>query len=362
MQPAVYISYKHGSKSEEIAQQIEYTLNHSNIGVGVIRDKNHLPYNESISKFIHEIGRGKYVVAVISDGYLKSPYCMKELILITQNKDFQKRLFPVVLPDADIFNNHGQHRYISYWEYEKEQHNHSLKNQSSLHRVSTADIDLCDDIVSYLANLSTIRSNFSQLIEHISDVNVLNMEEHESTHYYRLTQALQKQIRLDQEFLHRTGAIDEISEEEVQHIKKKTDSAMELLLRGNYAKADLFLQNIMQKAPYNPVANLLHVFLKLSTKDVYSMNAETVKALEKSLDICLKPDIVPSEVYATALYLWAVIKHDYYLMSHMKTQPTFQELYQVLTKVDRKRINFLLFRSIKCTKKIRTILKLPPQT
>lgn len=358
MQLTVYISYKHGGRSEELAKRIEHTLNNSNIGIRVIRDKNHLQYNQSIDKFIHEIGRGKYVVAVISDGYLKSAYCMKELILITQNKDFQKRLFPVVLPDADIFNNLGQNQYISYWEYQKTQQNHSLKSQASLHGVSTADIDLYDDIVSYLANLSTIRSNFSQLIRHISDINVLTIEEHENSSYHQLVQAIRKQHRLDQQFLKEIGAIDEISEEEISEINRKVDSAHELLLRGDHAKATFFLQEVLRKAPYNPKANLLHVFLNLSIKDVYTMSSETVKSLEKSLNICLAKDIVPYGIYATALYLWAVIKHDHYQMSHMKTQPTFQELYQVLTQVNRRQVDLPLFRSIKCTQKIRADLKL----
>ncbi|MEO5998942.1 MAG: hypothetical protein ABIN89_19385 [Chitinophagaceae bacterium] len=43
------------------------------------------------------IGTGKAVVVVIGDRYLKSPYCMFELLEIYRNRDFIDRIFPIVL-------------------------------------------------------------------------------------------------------------------------------------------------------------------------------------------------------------------------------------------------------------------------
>ena len=40
--------------------------------------------------------RGKCVIVVISDRYLKSPHCMYELVQIVNNGEFDNRIFPMI--------------------------------------------------------------------------------------------------------------------------------------------------------------------------------------------------------------------------------------------------------------------------
>ena len=66
-----------------------------------------------------KIGAGKAVVVVISDKYLKSPYCMFELMEIYRNHNFTERIFPIVLEDADIFEPLSKLEYLSFWRKKK---------------------------------------------------------------------------------------------------------------------------------------------------------------------------------------------------------------------------------------------------
>ena len=74
-------------------------------GHEIIRDSSHLEIGDRISKFMDRIAEGDFVIAVISDKYLKSPFCMYELFHIYRNcaekpERFLKRVIPLILPDV----------------------------------------------------------------------------------------------------------------------------------------------------------------------------------------------------------------------------------------------------------------------
>jgi predicted Rossmann-fold nucleotide-binding protein len=85
----------------------------------LIRDRNYLSLGKSIQNFMQEIGSGNYVIVVISDKYLKSEYCMFEAVEIMKYKDYEQKIFPVLLEDADIYSKDGQFKYINYWKQQK---------------------------------------------------------------------------------------------------------------------------------------------------------------------------------------------------------------------------------------------------
>lgn len=81
----------------------------------IVRDKATLTIGNSIRQFMQRIGNGNYIIIVISDKYLRSEYCMFEAVEIIELKGYEQNIFPVVLPDADIYSNDGQFKYINYW-------------------------------------------------------------------------------------------------------------------------------------------------------------------------------------------------------------------------------------------------------
>jgi hypothetical protein len=93
-------------------------------GTPIIRDKATLSVGDSISKFVRAIGEGDRIFVILSDKYLKSPFCMFELFEIWRNSrkdkaEFLRRVRIFTLDDAKIWKPVDRIRYGKYW---KDQH------------------------------------------------------------------------------------------------------------------------------------------------------------------------------------------------------------------------------------------------
>ncbi|MFW9259801.1 toll/interleukin-1 receptor domain-containing protein [Nostoc sp. CALU 546] len=110
----IFISYAWGGDSETYVNHLYEVLQSK--GIAIIRDKQDLGYKGLIKAFMEKIGRGKCVIAVISDKYLKSPNCMFELVQIAKNGGFYDRIYPIVLPDAQFYDPIQRIKYIKHWE------------------------------------------------------------------------------------------------------------------------------------------------------------------------------------------------------------------------------------------------------
>jgi hypothetical protein len=64
-------------------------------GWNIIRDKNAMRSGDLISGFMKRIGRADRVIVVLSDKYLRSPYCMTELHIIYRRSNEEKEEFLV---------------------------------------------------------------------------------------------------------------------------------------------------------------------------------------------------------------------------------------------------------------------------
>ena len=110
----IYISYAWGGDSEKLVNQIDQEFQER--GVNFIRDKKDLGFKGRIKEFMRDIGKGKFVIVVISDKYLKSANCMFELIEVSKNGQFYQRILPILLQDAQIYDPVKRLTYIQYWE------------------------------------------------------------------------------------------------------------------------------------------------------------------------------------------------------------------------------------------------------
>ena len=171
--PEIFFSYawgdetESGSNREKIVNDLYESLKAD--GYNVIRDKNDLRYKGLISDLTSRIGRGKFIVVAISDKYLKSTYCMSELLEIYRrsNSDMDemlKKIFPIVLDDAKIYNPEDRVDYLSYWEDKKDELNKELKG-IELENVGTFADDLrtYDEITSVMPVLSQLLKNVNTL-------------------------------------------------------------------------------------------------------------------------------------------------------------------------------------------------------
>src|SRR4051812_31888603 len=92
-------------------------------GFRVLRDKAVLRTGDSIAAFMRRIGAGDRIFVFLSDKYLKSPYCMFELLEIwrTSRQDsaaLLNRVRVYTLDDADIWKPLSRTRYAAYWKKE----------------------------------------------------------------------------------------------------------------------------------------------------------------------------------------------------------------------------------------------------
>jgi len=179
----IFISYAWGGDSERVAELIEAAF--ARRGIRVRRDKKELAYKADIDAFMTALSSGARVVLVISDGYLTSPSCMRELVqlaaLARARDQLIKRVFPVVLPDAQIFRPADRVRYLKHWEQEWSKLNYAMQglNQNNLDGFRD-DIDLYE----------RIRNEISGLADTLRRLNLCKLVEHETTEFRSLVEAV----------------------------------------------------------------------------------------------------------------------------------------------------------------------------
>ena len=101
------------------------------------RDKTAMSYGDRISKFMKEIGKGDRIFIVLSDKYLKSPYCMSELldawINCKENEDeFVRRTRVFVLECATIATPKERIHYAKYWREKFQELDELVKTEGDL--------------------------------------------------------------------------------------------------------------------------------------------------------------------------------------------------------------------------------------
>jgi hypothetical protein len=186
-QPAVdkeiFISYAWGGESEQIVNQIDQAF--QNKEITLVRDKRNLRYKGRIQEFMEWLGRGKAVIVVISEKYLKSPNCMFELVQIAKNGQFHDRIFPIVLADAQIYRPVQRIQYVQHWEQEIKQLDEAMKT------VSAANLQgFRDEIDQY----TEIRNTIAELTHVIKDMNTLTPEMHSKSGFTELFKAIENKL------------------------------------------------------------------------------------------------------------------------------------------------------------------------
>jgi hypothetical protein len=163
---AVFVSYAWGGESERTVDELELAF--AERGISIVRDKKEMGYKDSIGEFERRIGQGQCIILVISDKYLRSEHCMFELVEIAEHQEFRKRVFPIVLEDAQIYKPVGRLAYIKYWGNEIKQLNKAIKG-----------IDILTDTTGFTTDLNKyarIRTRFDNLTKLLSDMNTLTLE------------------------------------------------------------------------------------------------------------------------------------------------------------------------------------------
>ncbi|MER3477741.1 MAG: hypothetical protein C4287_16200 [Leptolyngbya sp. ERB_1_2] len=187
LEKEVFISYAWGEETDEREQIVnQLCAVFQERGIKIVRDKETLGFKAEIRASMERIGQGKCVIAVISDKYLKSKNCMFELVETAKRGEFRDRIFPIVLPDAKIYNPDEFADYIIHWQTKcdslqaKLDQMKSSANLPRLHRERT----LYEDI----------RNTIDGLVDILQDMNTLTAKTHIESDFEQLFQAVEAKI------------------------------------------------------------------------------------------------------------------------------------------------------------------------
>jgi internalin A len=129
-EPQIFVSYAWGDESPESRQReaiVDRLCDAAHQrGLVILRDKRVLRLGDSISKFMQRLAGGDRVFVILSDKYLRSPYCMYELLEIWrkcagEEEKFLDRIRVYVITGTNIFSLSERAQYAIHWqqEYEK---------------------------------------------------------------------------------------------------------------------------------------------------------------------------------------------------------------------------------------------------
>jgi hypothetical protein len=182
-QSELFVSYAWGGESEQMVVKLDETLKKNQIQL--IWDKRDLGFKGMITDFMNRIGKGKGIVVVVSDKYLRSPYCMYELLEIYRNREFAARIFPIVMGDASIFEPLPRLAYLKYWRDKKEELDSAIKDFGA-----DAITVIGDDYKIY----KRVFDNFGEVVSILKDINSLSPDMHQSTDFEALVAAIKANI------------------------------------------------------------------------------------------------------------------------------------------------------------------------
>jgi internalin A len=152
--PAVYFSYSHGGTERPdlmtAAEALESALAPE---FDVIRDKNSLENGQSISDFMREIGRGTRVLVLLSDRYLRSAYCMQELLYLyrrhlAEPAELQKHVLPVIVDKGLRLDYSKRMDCVEHWQKELNNRRQSMNDKKPENCIGT--LAECSEIEGFI--------------------------------------------------------------------------------------------------------------------------------------------------------------------------------------------------------------------
>lgn len=179
----VFVSYAWTDESSHMVDRLEEALAKS--GVTLVRDRNEMRYKDSIRGFMKRIGRGKFIVVVVSKNYLESTSCMFEMTEIVTRGDIRNRVFPIVLPDADIYNARGRLRYIKHWEQKKAELDKEMKAVGG---------EYLQGIREELDLYALIRQTIAKITDLLGDMNALTVDAHQGSGFSSLIESVKARL------------------------------------------------------------------------------------------------------------------------------------------------------------------------
>lgn len=140
----VFISYAH--KDSDLVNILEEELKQYE-NIKITRDIKVTAYRDSLDEFMKTIRDHDFVISVVSSAYIKSLNCMYEVMHLMQDKDYQEKLFFIIVSrdDVDYYNEKNRYdgfeakiydvmdrlKYVTHWRDKKAELERSI-NEAAL--------------------------------------------------------------------------------------------------------------------------------------------------------------------------------------------------------------------------------------
>lgn len=112
MNKRIFLSYCQANENE--ADKIDEEFKKNNIIP--TRDKRDLKYKQNIEEFMKKIREHDFAILLISHEYLTSVNCMYEFLQVLKEKDFEKKILPLILIDNFFKDRLIKITYLDNWE------------------------------------------------------------------------------------------------------------------------------------------------------------------------------------------------------------------------------------------------------
>jgi internalin A len=172
-----YVSYAWNDESKAVVDRL--CEQSTQRGVTILRDTTGMGLGESITRFMNRLGAGDRVFVILSDKYLKSAFCMYELMEVWRNSkmagdEFRRRIRVFRLPCAQMATPLQRARYAVFWKQEfteldtvVREHGPSLLGKADFehYRLMQQFAHHVGDILALIAD-TLLPKDFDELIKH----------------------------------------------------------------------------------------------------------------------------------------------------------------------------------------------------
>lgn len=162
---SIFISYSW--KDREFVDNLDNRL--QNYGYKVERDIRDAEYAQKIKEFMKKIRKTDYSIIVLSDSFLKSENCMREIFEFIKDDNYKDRIIPVILDSAkDIWGSNKGIQYTVYWKMKEAKFKEQLKQ---------IDEESKGGYIEDLKHISSVKDSIGEIIKIFRDMKMFDANE-----------------------------------------------------------------------------------------------------------------------------------------------------------------------------------------
>lgn len=226
-QTNIFLSYCW--KDYKIADDI-YDYFKDSHGVDLHRDKIKIDTWDSIKKYIQSIKNMDYTILLISDDYLKSSNCMYEVLEVMRDREYQDKIFPVVI-NKSIYRPLTRIAYVKHWKKEYEDLETELKGLSP---------DEMGNLGKDLKRFLNIKTNIADFLDVVADMNNPEIENVNTSIENKLAEIglLEKKVAISiEKFIYTYDYYLTVGDDEVKKLINEVSNTYSGYVRDYFEKA-----------------------------------------------------------------------------------------------------------------------------